>query len=454
MRLSTLNPFSKRTDSIKMAKSSGSLKHPDGPAASWSWRLPSERDYQRRVGDGSGSNLVGPGIDFITDSFVEAPIRIRKYDSKGMLGESLINHPLKRLIEDPNPYYSGELLWMPTIADWIVTGNGYWLPHTWTAAGEPLDLYWTSSMFLEPKPTRDGSRFLSHYEYKSGRGAKPDELAPEEVIHFRWGLDPRNPLKGYSRLQRVLREIFTDEEAARFTASLLHNYGVPGLMVFPKDDSISFEEAQDVKNDIVEKTTGDRRGEPIVMTTESGLESFGFNPQEMDLSNLRAIPESRVAAALQIPAAVLGFLAGMAQTKVGATMLEMREMGFETGVAPKMRLISGDLRKQALRHFTDDPRKYKIDHDLSEVRVLQEDQSKLVRRVDTMVKGGWMTVSRGKQLVGEMPIPEDDVYLRTSGLVAVDPKDQMPEPEDPLDLPELPVPSAGGRNGNGNGSNE
>lgn len=433
-----LNPFAKK-EKVGLTDT-GSLKHPSGGAWQSYWRLPSERDYSRQVGDGSNSNLVGPGIDFITDSFVEAPIRIRQYDEKGKLGEPIHDHPMKKRIEHPNPHYSGELLWMPTIADWIVGGNAYWLPMSWTAAGEPLDLYFISSRYIEPIASPDGSTYLHHYEYRPGGQNEPEELGPDEVVHFRWGLDPRNPLKGFSRLQRVLRELYTDEEAARFTAALLHNYGVPGLMVFPKNDDIDFEQAQEVKRDIIQKTTGDRRGEPIVMTSEAGLQEFGFSPQDMNLSDLRAIPESRVAAALQIPAAVLGFLAGMAQTKVGATMLEMREMGFETGVAPKMRLICGDLRTQFLRHYTDDPSKYKIDHDLSEVRVLQEDQSKLVRRVDTMVKGGWMTVERGMMLVGEIPNPngKDNVFLRSTSVEAIDPDKQIKEP---IEAPQLPSPA-------------
>lgn len=423
-------------------------KYPQPSSGGWgrSWSLPTERDYARRVGDGAGSNLVGPAIDFITDSFVEAPIRIRSYEGKGELGEPIMDHPMKLLLENPNPYYSGELLMMPTIADWIVDGNAYLVPFHWTRAGEPTDLYFISHQYIEPIASKNGSKFLSHYEYKSGRGRTPDLIAPNQLVHLRWGLDPSNPLKGFSRLKRVLREIYTDEEAARFTASLLHNYGVPGLMVWPKDDSIDIEEAKEVKQEIIGLTTGDHRGEPLVMTVASDVKEFGFNPTEMDLSNLRAIPESRVAAALQIPAAVLGFLAGMAQTKVGATMLEMREMGFETGVAPKMRLIAGDLRTQLLINWTDEPLKYKVDYDLSEVRVLQEDQSKLVRRVDAMVQGGWCTVARAKRLVGEIPVEGDDVYLRSTNLRAVDPDDQLEEEPVIPDTVPLPVPAV---NGNG-----
>jgi len=404
---------------IELAKRLTRSSVPLPTATPWyqRWNLPNERDYRRDVGDGSGSNLVGPGIDYIADAFVEAPLRLRRYEGE-KLSSPILDHSMIKLINNPNPYYSGALLWMPTISNWISDGNAYWLPLHWTAAGEPLDLYFVPSMFIEPKAPRDGSAFLSHYEYKPGYGNKID-LSPEEVIHFRWGLDPKNPLKGYSRLKRVLREIFSDEEAARFTAALLRNMGAPGLMIFPKGDGVTDEEAKDAKAEIIQNTTGDRRGEPLVMRSESGLETYGFSPAEMDLSNLRAIPESRVAAALQIPAAVLGFLAGMAQTKVGATMLELREQAYESGVAPKQRLFCQELATQLLSFYTDDVTKYKLDHDLSEVRVLQEDRGKLVERIDRQVRSGWMTVERAKLSIGEVPLPGDKVYLRPLNVEAV-----------------------------------
>src|SRR5262245_6088552 len=210
---------------IKYLRSRMMERVPISTGPQWQWNsagLPDEKDYRRLVGDGFNSNLVGPGIDYIADAFVEAPLRIRKYEEGGIPGEALYDHPMIKLIKKPNPFYSGALLWMATITNWITDGNAYWLPINWTAAGEPLDFYWIPSVFIEPKAPPDGSAYLSHYEYKTWKGP-PLKLAPDKVVHFRYGMDPQNPLKGYSRLKRVLREIYSDEEAARFTATILHN---------------------------------------------------------------------------------------------------------------------------------------------------------------------------------------------------------------------------------------
>lgn len=404
---------------------------PGGTADPWSsvrLSLPRERSYLNDVGDGSGSSLVVPAIDFIANGFIEA--RVRVSERKGDDFQVIHDHGMTEQLARPNPHYSGALLWMATLASFVGDGNGFWIITDFSAAGRPAAWYWAPPWSLEPKGSPDGRQFLTHYRYEPGGGAKGFDLDPMQVVHFRWGMDPGNPRKGFSRLKSVLREIYSDEESARFTAALLRNMGVPGLVISPKDgEGQTFEEAQALKADIIQKTTGDRRGEALVPTQAMQVDTYGFSPEQLDLSALRSIPESRVAAALGIPAGVLGFLSGMKQTTVGATMAELRELAYEQGIIPKMRLFTEELHTQLLPHYTDTPERFKVEFDTSDVRVLQEDENKLVERIDRRVQGGWMTVAAAKTAVGELPEPGDDVYLRKINVTEVGP-----------DAPEIPSP--------------
>jgi hypothetical protein len=79
-------------------------------------------DYGGDIGDGTGSSIIVAIINWIARTFPEAPVMVvdRRY-------QRVEEHPLPELIERPNPYYSGVLLWMPTIVDLETSGNGYWL---------------------------------------------------------------------------------------------------------------------------------------------------------------------------------------------------------------------------------------------------------------------------------------------------------------------------------------
>lgn len=401
---------------------------PSSGSGGWVWNrtLSNERSYLTDVGDGSGNGLVQAGISFITNGFLEAPVRVREKAGEDL--KVISDHPMTEFIARPNPFYSGALLWMPTIANWLADGNGYWLITEMTIDGRPISGYFVPSWLIEPKAPADGSVFLDHYEYKpNGRLIKLD---PQQIVHYRYGLDPHNPLKGCSPLKYIMREIYSDEEAARFTAALLRNAGAHGLVLSPKgDSSISIEQANESKLDIIQKTTGDHRGEPLVFTSATELQEFGFSPEQMNLASLREIPESRVAAALGIPSAVLGFLSGMKQTAVGATLSELRELAYESGVIPKMRLIAEELNTQLLAHYTDDTSRFVTDFDQSDVRVLQEDADKLHARLRADVQAGVRTVESFKLGVGEKPEPGDNVYLRSFNVQEVGP--DAPEQQAP-----------------------
>jgi hypothetical protein len=138
-------------------------------------------------------------------------------------------------------------------------------------------------------------------------------IAPEDVIHFRFGVDPDNIRLGLSPLASVLREVFTDDEGANFTSTLLRNMGVPGLLVAPSSDDAqpSDEDVKATKSYLSAMFTGDRRGEPLVMSAPTKIEQFGFSPEQLNLRELRRIPEERVSACLGVPAIVAGLGAGL-----------------------------------------------------------------------------------------------------------------------------------------------
>jgi hypothetical protein len=54
------------------------------------------------------------------------------------------------------------------------------------------------------------------------------------VVHFRFGKDPRNLLRGFSPLAAVMREVYTDDQAANFTAAILKNLGIIGVIFAPE----------------------------------------------------------------------------------------------------------------------------------------------------------------------------------------------------------------------------
>ena len=157
---------------------------------------------------------------------------------------------------------------------------------------------------------------------------------------------------------------------------------------------------------------------------------------------IRDIPESRIAALLGIPAAVVGLLVGLKQTAVGATLAEYRELAFENGIIPLQRLIAEQLDVQLLRDFSPDP-SMRTAFDLRNVRVLQEDENRRHERLRQDVSAGLLTRADFKRGVGLKPDPSDDVYLIPMSTVEVPVGERMADglpdaPDDERALEDFP----------------
>ncbi len=380
--------------------------------------LPRTRyNYAREVGDGYGSSVLMAPVKFIQRVFPEAPLRIRRADAQN--NETIDRHPMLDLLRRPTGFYSGNALWRATIAEWILNGNAYWVKVR-NSLWEVVELWWVPHWLMTPAWPQDGSVFISHYEYQATPG-DPKKLSVSDVVHFRNGLDPRNPRLGMSDLYSVLREVFSDDEASNYTAAILRNMGVPGVVISPKQGVAAPEDAQATKEWFMEQTTGDKRGQPLVMRGASEVHQFAWSPAQLELGTLRDVSEERVTAILGIPAAVVGFGAGLQQTKVGATMRELVQLAWISGIIPMQSIMAEDLHNQLLEEFTGEGSRdqYKVFFDSALVEALQENEKDRATRLNVGVTGGWIKVADAKRAF-RLPVdPSDEVYLRRAGISAI-----------------------------------
>jgi HK97 family phage portal protein len=346
-----------------------------------------------------------------------------------------LDHPLTELISRPNPYWSGEQLWWVIIHSLVTSGNSYLIKVQDT--GKNLaELWWAPTWTMEPKWPKVGKEFITHYEYNVGLGGDPIRLENSDVVHFRWGVDPENIRKGLSPLASVFKEIYSDVEANAFSAALLKNMGIPGLLFAPDGDAVvSDDDLEATKLDLEQRFTGENRGKPFVMGAPTKVQQFGFSPQQLDLRSLRRLPEERVTAALGVPAIVAGLGAGLDRSTF-ANMAEAREMAYETGIVPLQRLLAADLKNQLLGDFEgEDLKGWRCRFNLDEVRVLQGDENVIVERKIKELNAGAIMLSEYRRETGREAKPEHDVFLRQMNVVEVRAEDVGQEPEEPTPAP-------------------
>lgn len=397
------------------------MQFPSRTRASGSWLLPNtEFDYERVVGDGRGSSLIVACAMWMARTFPEAPIRVKTRGQDG-LDVPIPVHPMSMLIERPNPYYSGVDLIMASIIDCGYTnGNAYWLKVR-SALGQPVELWYLPAALVEPKwPENSHRDYIGWYEYKYDSSKPPLRIPPSEIVHFRNTIDPNNTRKGLSPIASLLREVFTDDEAANFSASLLRNLGVPGVIISPADPEAeaSGDDVEEVKEAFMRRFGGDRRGEPLVMKTRTEVKVLSFSPQQLDLKSLRRLPEERVTAVLGTPAIVVGFGAGLEKSSF-ANFAEAREAAWDHSVAPMQRQWAAALDTQLLSEWGDAPSAIYTYFDTNNVRILREDRSRVSKWATEQFEGGIITRAEARIAVGRQPRQGDDVYRIPSNILEV-----------------------------------
>ena len=148
-------------------------------------------------------SIVEACVLWLCRNFPEAPPVVVDSGPDG-IPQIVRGHALPKKLRRPNPYYSGTLLMYGLITSFIIDGNGYLLKVR-DQLDRVAELWWVPHFMLEPRWSPDGSDYISYYDYRPM--GQYIQLAPRDVYHLRYGLDPENSRKGRSPLRTLFREL-------------------------------------------------------------------------------------------------------------------------------------------------------------------------------------------------------------------------------------------------------
>lgn len=388
----------------------------------WNRWYASKTDYRHEVGNLDLNSLAMAVVNFTSNRIPEAKPAVSRTTREGDQKLDYL-HPAAQLIRRPNKHniwanYAGICS-----MGWWFSGNVYFYK-TRDVAGEVVELWNLPHFLVEPRWPGDGRSpevprdrnddpFLSHYQY-TPPGKAPVLYPASDVIHLKRGVDPVRPRLGLGAFESLYKELYGDDKMALFTASIMRNMGLQVPIIVPKDDSVlmSATAAAAIKEGWIQKTTGARAGEPVVMDMPLEVEKFGFNPNELDLSQLRLIPESRVCAVCQISPAALQVMVGIQNGTSYASSEQARQQGYEEVIIPIQAVWAEEFTHQLLNEFEGSEGAEFI-FDTSKVRVLEEDRDALVERESRIFSAGGSTLDQYLTAVGKKTVgpPLGDIRM-------------------------------------------
>jgi HK97 family phage portal protein len=391
------------------------------------------------------SSLVAAACNWLGTVLSASPIEV--YQDSDQTGEyQIINdHPMSELTEEPNPYHSGELFWKTFAFYWITAGNVYFFKAR-NSTGQVIELWMLQSERVAVYS--EAGKFISHYEYNPPGGGTMQRIEVEDMIHFRYSLNPRDHRLGISPLVSLTAEISTDIQGEMYSRTALSNAGVPPYIISPKlqgDNYIKFD-ADQMKASIENASGGFNRGKPLVISKPTDIKEFGFSPQQMDTKALRRIPEERISSNLGIPAIVLGYGVGLEHATYANYRTALRA-GWDNCVIPTQKQIASTLRHQLLNEFEKNTKGFDVQFDNSEVDALKENINDQTAREIAMYVNGIKKLSEIRTVFDLDVTPDQEVFYVLPGNAAPPPSappvpgGMPPDTRTTLRGPHLTLPS-------------
>jgi len=343
--------------------------------------------------------------------------------------EELPNHPLVKLVNNPNPYTSRGQFWGSIVMDRLLAGNAYALKGRNKVLGNVQELWRLRPDRVRIIPNAEGNA-VEKYLYTVGNDSW--EFPAADVLHFKEP-NPLDPWYGQPVLMAGMARISIDEYFRRYLHTFYQKGGTgPGGML-----ALKSKVSPEAKVEIGDRFRQMFRNPEgfvetlIVDNTEASYTQFGLTrgltdalPKEIDAQN-----EARIAMLFGIPGSILGLLIGYESSSYANKRQDWQVL-WDVTMTPLLSDLDDVLNLGLVPEFSG------IDElffDLSDIKALQEDEEALQERARKNVASGLWSWQEGRIATRVEPEPETGIFFLPAGVVArtVDRLGEEPEPPEP-----------------------
>jgi len=355
--------------------------------------------YTDIASGGFGKNeIVYACITAIVSSFAEAPLRVYRDKDWSVLPL----HPLRKLIQNPNPFLSEYGLWEMSLIYLLLSGNLF-IEKVRSASNKVVQLYPMRPDRVHIVPSRE--EFIAGYLYEINGQKYP--IRREDVIHIKFG-HPLNDYYGQSPVQANLRQIATDNEATDFTKVTLENRGIAPGLIIKTQEKLDEARLERLRSQLNTRFSGENRGKAMFLQKDMDVQSVSLNMHELAFPDMRDVSESRICSAFRVPPIVIGLNVGLKRATF-ANYEEARKAFFQDTIQPLQNRVDDDINHGLVADFGGG---VTCRFDISEVTALAGIRQQKWDNVKQGVVGGWLTVNEARIEVGYPPVKGGDEFLR------------------------------------------
>lgn len=332
-------------------------------------------------------------------------------------------HPIKELLDYPNPEESGNFLRYKMQSFMELCGNSYLeRVKLMTSAidNTPKELYVLRPDRMKILINDMGSR--KGYEYNvNGRSIifPVDPITGKSDILHTKTFHPINDWYGHAPTGTASRVIDTHNEAITWNMRLLMNNARPGMLFF-FDEPLTDEQYDKFKEQVVAGYTGAAKaGKSLIMEGKGAkAQPYGWSPTDMDYIDGNREKAREIALSYNVPPMLLG----IPGDNTYSNYKEARLAFYETVIASKI-----DFMGYAFNNWLIDRKSgMYLKPDWDSISALEPRRVEAWKKAETST---FLTVNEKRCLVGYEEIEGGDVLLVSSSVIPLDQASLPPEEE-------------------------
>lgn len=304
-------------------------------------------------------------------------------------------HPVQRLLDAPNPFWTRGDLWRATETYLDLWGSAFWGLER-DELGNVVEIWPLRSDKMRVVP--DPGRYIKGFVYVA-QGRQPVSYVPEDVVWIRYF----NPLDEYSGLSPVAPVRLSADmglDALRASRNTLTNDATPGMFVETADTPTD-EEVREFYERWESRFKGPENARrPALLSAGMKATNLGFSPKEMEhIQNLRWSLED-VARTYGVPKAMMGDI----ERLTFSNFVTARRVFWEDTVVPQLAFYQEALNQRLLPNIGE-PSLY-VEFDTSVIEALRESENDKARRRQMYVSAGILTADEVRQDMNLPPLAE------------------------------------------------
>jgi HK97 family phage portal protein len=317
-------------------------------------------------------------------------------------------HPLCRLLANPNEPEVGFNLWYDTEVSMGLTGSAYWwLPRN--AVGLPAEAWVIPSPWVTAIYDESGA-WVARYEVRTYRTGQVITIPADEIIHFR-DPHPYDKRDGYAALQAGSPWVDTEEAIDRSRLSSFKNGARPGLTVelgekYSEPDDA---ELQRIHAKFLARYSGEHNdGRPIITPPGAKVGTAAWSPTEMAYIDSDNQIRDKVLALYGVPYPVAMIVGGATFENSSEAVAQY----YRQTLCPKRAYYAQVLTEKLARLYDERAMAYWPDD-------TPETSADKTARLEQGLKHGGLTRNEWRSEYGLEPLPDADDLLVPAGLVPI-----------------------------------